>query len=543
MQNRLTKNILYILYLDNFERYRKYHHCPIKGCKSKSLKKLSNHLVSVHKIVDPAERQKVLREAKKLGVAKPRERKSEEPRLTIIESFKLGSKKDKNIVCPMVARKKGSTRSFPQYDIMKTELASFYENLMSFDGGNRSSAEAMQIAVDISKFLAFSNDRTFSWHFVLEEQKLKSYIQYLKDNGLGPDGILTKIERILTCIKYLLREHSNFKERREDAKNVMDRIGLWKMSFRSDKIKHTKDKAARELDTTEDDLETMQKVVNAPGAIRKANRIIEKEDPSDDDVDFIATYLFLCLSYKNFQRAGPAINMTLNEAESAQLVHDESGEERLKLVVSKHKTASTYGPATLYLTRDDSRLFFHYRDYLRPDIPTSSECEAFLVRSNGQSYEKNYARYVQIYAKSLGLEKPPSLTATRKAGATAGCSALPKRAMEDLSRHMSHSSSTSELYYRVRKGGRQSLEAFKNIQKLSGKCKVYNGNKFKNFLVDPPQIHLPDNFDEAIDVFFKEEIGNKTTPSLKKCEEFILAFECERNKKQVQDRVRTINKK
>ena len=75
------------------------------------------------------------------------------------------------------------------------------------------------------------------------------------------------------------------------------------MSFRSDKIKHTKEKAARELDTTDDDSETMQKLINAPDAIRKANRIIEKEDPSDDDVDLIATYLPLIQEF-SMGRAG-----------------------------------------------------------------------------------------------------------------------------------------------------------------------------------------------------------------------------------------------
>ena len=109
--------------------------------------------------------------------------------MTMFESFQLSSKKDKNIVYPISRKKKGSTRTLPQYDIMKTELASFYANLMSFDGGNRSSTEDMQIAVDVSKFLAFSNDRNFSWHYLLDEQKLKSYTQYSKDNGLRPDGI------------------------------------------------------------------------------------------------------------------------------------------------------------------------------------------------------------------------------------------------------------------------------------------------------------------------------------------------------------------
>ena len=66
----------------------------------------------------------------------------------------------------------------PHYDIMKTELASFYANFISFDSGNRSSTETMQIAIDVSKFLAFSNDHKFSLHYLLYE-KLKSYTQLL----------------------------------------------------------------------------------------------------------------------------------------------------------------------------------------------------------------------------------------------------------------------------------------------------------------------------------------------------------------------------
>ena len=51
-----AKSSYLIVRLDNFEWYRKYHYCPIKGCKPKSLEKLSNHFVSIHKIVDAAER-------------------------------------------------------------------------------------------------------------------------------------------------------------------------------------------------------------------------------------------------------------------------------------------------------------------------------------------------------------------------------------------------------------------------------------------------------------------------------------------------------
>ena len=56
----------------------------------------------------------------------------------------------------------------------------------------------------------------------------------------------------------------------------------------------------------------------------------------------------------------------------------------------------------------------HYRDYIRPNIPTSSDFDVLLVKDNGESFTKNI---VQTYAKAIGLtQKPPSLTGARKAG-------------------------------------------------------------------------------------------------------------------------------
>ena len=54
----------------NSEKYRKCYYCPIEGWRSKSVKKKSNNLISVHKIVDIEEHKKVLVQAKQLGVAK-----------------------------------------------------------------------------------------------------------------------------------------------------------------------------------------------------------------------------------------------------------------------------------------------------------------------------------------------------------------------------------------------------------------------------------------------------------------------------------------
>ena len=121
-----------------------------------------------------------------------------------------------------------------------------------------------------------------------------------------------------------------------------------------DKITHIKDRAVREKDTTSKDLKAMQDLVHSTVAFEKVKNILEEPTPSDDNIDILVTYIFFCLSYKNFQRPGPATNMTLKEATEAEFVIHGDEEDKLKIIVSKHKTAKTYGPVILYLPLDDA---------------------------------------------------------------------------------------------------------------------------------------------------------------------------------------------
>ena len=95
----------------------------------------------------------------------------------------------------------------------------------------------------------------------------------------------------------------------------------------------------------------MQDLVHSTVAFEKVKNILEEPNPSNDNIDFL---VFLCLSYKNFQRPGPATNMTLKEATEAEFVIHGDEEDKLKIIVSKQKTAKTYGPAILYLPHDDA---------------------------------------------------------------------------------------------------------------------------------------------------------------------------------------------
>ena len=143
-----------------------------------------------------------------------------------------------------------------------------------------------------------------------------------------------KLDRIQTALKYIQREIPEFSSCSEVFK-VLDRISLWKPTFPGEKIHHLKEKAAKEIDTTDEDLRAIQKLVNSEVATTKAQKIVNDNKPSDEDIDFLSTYIFCCLTYKNFQRPEPAINMTVEEASNARYVGDGDDNEKLKIIMSK----------------------------------------------------------------------------------------------------------------------------------------------------------------------------------------------------------------
>jgi len=52
---------------------------------------------------------------------------------------------------------------------------------------------------------------------------------------------------------------------------------------------------------------------------------------------------------------------------------------------------------------------------------------------------------------------------------------------------------------------------------------------------------LPSGYLEAIEVFFKDELSKKSTPTLAKCRTFLNNYTCDKTTKQVQDKVRALN--
>ena len=103
-------------------------------------------------------------------------------------------------------------------------LLDFIGNLQSFDGGRTPPAEARQIAVVVSKYLAFANQRRCQWSDLADIDRLYKYIDLLQNMSMiGPNGIVTKIHLLQQAVLYLRRTGL------EDVPaSVTERLDKWK---------------------------------------------------------------------------------------------------------------------------------------------------------------------------------------------------------------------------------------------------------------------------------------------------------------------------
>lgn len=94
--------------------------------------------------------------------------------------------------------------------------------------------------------------------------------------------------------------------------------------------------------------------------------------------------------------------------------------------------------------------------------------------------------------------------------------------MEAVSRHMTHSSSTSEAYYRDKHSLSRSLKGFELVQSVT-----------------TPTDTLP-SFSMTVYEHFKADIESQKTPTLANCRLFLKQTGFQKTAKQVQDKYRNL---
>ena len=128
----------------------------------------------------------------------------------------------------------------------------------------------------------------------------------------------------------------------------------------------------------------------------------------------MSTYLFCLLVYRNWQRPGAAISLTIEEAAGAV-----EKDRHLVLHSRHHKTTLTHGSAIMVIHQEDTALFLHYRDVMRPNVAGSSAGTSNILLIN--SHCRPLTSYRNAIKSLTWKFKPPPLStamAVWKAGAT-----------------------------------------------------------------------------------------------------------------------------
>ena len=244
---------------------------PIPGCHStKPIKKLSNHLAAVHRL-STKECLQYLSEAKR---SQPDSLPKGQSTLDMTNRY---------VMEPQTEAKEGSTRSFTNYSSETPELVKFRENLTSFDGGHKSVPDERQISSDIGKYFAHVGKTKIKWISLFDQVSLKSYVDKLVDSKIGPDGIMSKLERLIIAINYTLRELKLSSSEMQMAKLAKERIEAWKGSFKVKKSSHAMEKAAHdaaeERDVSED-IQSLHHVLSSKRAEKRLTAALGTDDLS-----------------------------------------------------------------------------------------------------------------------------------------------------------------------------------------------------------------------------------------------------------------------
>ena len=89
----------------------------------------------------------------------------------------------------------GSTRGTGKHSLDKPFLVSFAEYLSSRAEGKRKANQVAEICTDVSKYLWHAAPTECNPAHLLSRRMVRSFVQELETGGIGPSGVLSKLQR------------------------------------------------------------------------------------------------------------------------------------------------------------------------------------------------------------------------------------------------------------------------------------------------------------------------------------------------------------
>ena len=177
-----------------------------------------------------------------------------------------------------------------------------------------------------------------------------------------------------------------------------------------------------------------------------------------------------------------------------------------------------------------------YADVVRRYLDPNNSSPYFFVRHGGGQLTQLSNR-IKAVGHRFGMTLPTA-TRVRKIGSTA---AALECGMGDeariIAQQMSHSAATHEKHYEALSGTSHAARAFETMERL------HNAEKADKLSVRKEKAvrrRFTAEEEKEVREYFAPAIFAKITPSLEECQEFLQGMEMTRDKKQIQDKIKTL---
>ena len=464
-------------------------------------------------------------------------------------------------------------RYFARYDVDQHEnFKIFLHWLQSVEGGQRSERAAREIAIDVAKFLKmWSGDEDDpNWYTLLVKEYVTTFLEKLGVSGCGPEGQLTKLDNLQTALRFV-RMHILDDDAQENSESfyramkMEDTIRGYKKTLRKSKQKRVEERLEH-FSETPMSLSEVTAVVENESLWADFDNIIERaqkmENVSSAELNRCTLSVAALLLYKNWQRPGAVCNCTMEDLKNARVLLGEGEEGLFQISVKEHKT-SIKGPARLMLSpRDRPKLT--KVEVVRSLLDPNGTCNRMLVLS-GPKPIQNLHSQVKGLCRRHGFVVPSSAR-VRKIGSTVTVLQCDHNDAQLIQRQMSHTPQTQVKHYEAIVGPTHAAAAFRKMEILrseSGEMQADvavetpANDSIKPVPVEKPTDHSAEKHsphkrrkrtpytqeeEQQIRAYFAEEIVGGRTPTIDACQEFLRDHEIDRDKYQIQNKVKNINK-
>ena len=227
------------------------------------------------------------------------------------------------------------------------------------------------IVVNVAKYLYWCDASSVDPVYLLKARKIHEYIEGLEVK-VGPSGLQQHISDIEAALRFSVNEIEGASDEVEfvsRAESTFRKLKDFRASFRGEKSKRER---ARLEDLAENLHETSDVITFLQSS--PVTKIFEQccsallKDPSLSEYNKALAICAGRLLYRNAQRPGAIVNMTLREYDRA-ILHGEGEGEVLMIRVANHKTGLTERASVICSgeLRDQLKLFVDARRTLIPE--------------------------------------------------------------------------------------------------------------------------------------------------------------------------------